>query len=578
MAKPIAKEFIHSDYTRFKDRPGDVVVVKVHTHYDDNTVKPELMYVESPKRSFYVTKPGQRTHQFKREWEDLANVDSYTCYNHELESEVFRVLNGFRARRPPRLRELCASPYLYGADIDIQTLIKKKLQDLFEQSGLKPTSFTTGFLDTEANMLVGSNNETILITVTHENKVYTAILDRFFWQVDRVTGNRTKGNLDEFKLFSKKILDETIADLCKNDKTRKAVADRQFEYEYYIGEETIDLIKWIFARIHENRTDFVGVWNLDYDVPKIIGEIGDADVPLEDVFCPPEIPKHFRHVRYSPDRRENVDHITKRWHWLHSTAYTQFVDSMCLYSILRTVKGKEVSYSLDAILESNDLGGKLKFTDDSGEAGDLAGADWHRYMQTYEAYRYIVYNQFDAISLQIMEWKNRDIATMYVLTGCSHLSKYPRQTKKIADSMYFYCLEKGRVIATTGPNMTIELDQYITKVGGAVLPAERTYNIGLRILQEYPYLETMLHAFVSDVDFSSMYPTVGDGMNLSKETKVSTAVKIILDGKELDVQTYFSLMVAIPENAVKIGAVYYGLPNYTDADKILGDLLLPKAS
>ena len=289
-----------------------------------------------------------------------------------------------------------------------------------------------------------------------------------------------------------------------------------------------------------------------------------CDVKYEDVFCPPELSRKHRYVRYQRDEKE-TDSIFKKWHWLHSTSYSQFVDSQNLYSILRTVKGKETSMKLNDILKVNDLGGKLTFKGDDPDLEELSEIDWHRYMQKNEAYKYIVYNQFDCISLQLMEWKNNDLSSMVVLGGVSQLCKWSRQTRKVADAFYFDALSSGMVTASPGQNMEIEFDKLITKVGGAVLRPERTTGTGLRIFSDRPDIVTMLHNFVGDVDFSAMYPTATIVANISKETKLSCGISI--EGMTRDeTLNYYSMVISIRENAVLLGKDYYGLPGYEDMD------------
>jgi hypothetical protein len=568
-------EFIHCCHVPKLDDGTDAVVVKIHHHKADGTVVPALKLEPKLVRPFYITKPNCRNHEFKKEWELTKNLDRYDVPNYRLEEELDNALNGPKfggGYRSRRLGDLCGSPFVYGADIHIDCLLKKQYMTAFEKAGLKPTKTTSGMFDIETDMFTDEQDPNI-ITVTHENKVFTAILERFFI-VKKPDGNFRKGNLEEFAAMSKEILDHHIEELLdahvkKNPRSqlKKKVAENPFEYYYYIGKTPLDIIKWIFSQIHKNKTDFLGIWNLDFDIPKVLKAIKSAGASYEDILCPPELPKKYRYVKYSPDMKESAD-IYKRWHWLHATSYSQFVDSMCLYRILRTVKGMETSMALDNILKINDLGGKLTFKDADPMIENLTGADYHRYMQANEQYKYIIYNQFDCISMQLMEWKNDDLGSMYILGGISRLCKWTRQTRKVSDALYFDALDKGMVTASPGSEevMFTDHDKLMQKVGGAVLRPERTTNIGLRMFSDRPDLTTYLHNFVSDVDFSGMYPTSTVVCNISKETKVSSGVQIEGHTK-ISTQNFYSQMVSMQENAVFIGAQYFGLPGYDDFDR-----------
>jgi len=574
MDKPV-NEWIHGCHVPKLADGTDAVVVKTMKHMPDGTVVPHLGVVDKPIRPFFVTKPQFRNHEFKKEWELISRLDRYDVPHHRLTDAVASALNdgkfvpghgGYQS-----LRALCDSPFVYGADVEIETLTKHKFMETFEKSGLKPSPTTTGFFDIETDVIGGDGTVPNIITVTHENKVYTAIVESFL-TVKQPDGRFKRGNLKDLAEFSKTTLDHHIDELItdhlkKNPKSalRRMITAKPFEYYFYVGKTPVDLIKWIFSKIHENKTDFLGIWNLDFDIPKILDTLKKDNVPYEDVLCPPELPKKYRYVRYQRDEQVS-DSIYKLWHWLHATNYSQFVDSMCLYSILRTVKGKEVSMSLDSVLQTNDLGGKLTFKDDDPATDDMSAMDWHRYMQLNEAYKYIVYNQFDCISLQLMEWKNNDLSSMLVLGGVSRLCKWSRQTRKIADSFYFYGLDDGKVMASSGATMIDKFDSLLQKQGGAVLRPERTTDIGMRVFFDRPDIVTMLHPFTGDIDFSGQYPTATIMANISKETKVSCGVEIV--GLEhRDLWNYYSLCVSLRENAVLIGSKYYGLKGYVDLDK-----------
>lgn len=572
-----AYEYIHGCHIPYLEDGTDAVIVKVHMHEPDGTVVPKLKLEDKLIRPYWLTKPQCRNHEFKKEWELVKNLDRYDVPNYRLEDELSNSLNGPTYGRSRRrgLTDLCSSPYVYGADMHIECLLKKKYQVEFAKSGKSITKTTSGFLDIETDMFDGKGHTPNIISVTHENKVYTAILDKFF-VMPNGDGTFRRGNLEEFKILAKETLDHHILELLtehtkkhKKSPLLKRLAASPFEYEYYIGETPLSLIQWIFSKIHENKTDFIGIWNLDFDIPKIMNEIKNSGARWEDIFCPPELPKKYRYVKYARDEKEAAD-IYKKWHWLHATSYSQFIDSMCLYRILRTVKGIETGgMSLDNVLKGNDLGGKLTFKDDDPATDDMSGADWHRHMQRNEAYKYIMYNQFDVISIQLMEWKNDDLGSMNVLGGISRLCKWTRQTRKVSDALYFDALEAEEPMVTASPGskdvMFTKYDALMQKVGGAVLRPERTTNIGLRIFSDRPDIVTFLHNFVSDVDFTGMYPNADVVANISKETKISSAVQIEGFSKGAT-QNFYSLMISVHENAVLIGSTYFNLPTYETMD------------
>ncbi len=564
--KPI-RQWLHSCYVNKLPDGSDAVVVSELVHNADGNVVPELTVIKKPKRAFYITKPQYRNHNEKKEIEDLDKLDTHYVYNCELEREIFHVLNGYYPNSYVKLKELCASPYLYGADISIETLIKSKYKDSFTKSGKTISPPSVGFLDIERSVLSGNAAEITVVSLTHENTIYTAILRHSFFTID-AAGNHIPAKLDDLITLSNNILDPMITKVLTSDKGLTQYKTKQFKFEYYLGDTELDLIRWIFARLHENKTSLVGVWNLNYDIPAIIDLLKKAKVPLEDVFCPPELDPKYRKVYYRFDDSVTA-HPTDKWHWLHCTSYSQFYDAMSLYSKLRTVVGKESSYKLDDILEKNGLGGKLHFTD-LLDMDNLSKIDWHRQMQSRYPLHYIVYNQWDVISLQLMDWKNNDARSMLLLSDYTSLSKYVNQTRKVADTLYVEWIKKNRVLGTTSSNMRSPYDAEIGTVGGAVLSPHRLAYNGLNVLTEAPHHKTQLHAYVSDLDFTAFYPTAAQAGNISKETKLSTVLYITGESVEKHftpkaaVQAFFSYIITPQSNAVNLGCEFFGLPDFKE--------------
>jgi hypothetical protein len=556
--------FLHSTY--LKTNTGDAVVVREYD-YSTGTPIPKLTVIENPQRRFGITKEKYRTHKFKKEFEYLDKLDLFTVPNHQLELELCKQTKGYYPKRRESLSELCNNPYVYGADIHIETLIKNSYMEGFAASGHKPVELKTGFLDVETSVSEKNYRELIVMSVTHENTIYTAIHKDVFVVKCPTTGDLIPGNIDELRRLSNSILEPNIDDAFNRSKALKRMQDKKvFKSEYFVGNTQTEMIKWIFSHIHNNKTDFMGIWNIDYDLNVIYESLTkenketDRDV-IKDVFCSPDLQDKFKFVRYAQDRKE-VDHITQKWHWLHCTSYTQMYDAMCLYSSLRTVSGKEVSYKLDHILKKNGMGGKLTFPN-LPNLENLSSIGWHRAMQAEYIYEYIVYNQWDVISLQLMEWQNKDATSMYLLSEQTSLSKYTRQTRKAADKTYFRWLKDGKMLASTGSDMTTEFDIKIPAIGGAVLRPEQMVG-GLNLFEEDPTRTTMIDAYVNDIDFTGMYPNTGIGCNVSKQTKLNTVYAITdKDNNTLSVERLFSGLISIPENAHMIGTTYFNLPSFT---------------
>lgn len=579
--KPVAKQFLHSCLVRKTMDGGDAVVISELTHLSDKTAVPSLSTIINPKRSFYIAKPSSRNYDEKKEIESLQNLDKYTVENSKMPQEIYRHLNNGRIPNGRvQLRELLDSPYVYGADVGIETLCKFRFGQQMDKAGLTPAGFNVGFLDIEKRIgrSGDDNKEITLISYVHENQVYTAILKNAFYKYE--DGNRIPGDLKELEEFSQKTLTPVIDDILKeNSDARKAAAGKlPFKFNYFVGETEVDLIRWIFFHVHRNKTAFVGIWNIDYDLPEIIAVLKRHRIPLEDIFSYPGVHPGYRYARYQADDKK-VDSLTDKWHWMHSTSFSQFVDSMCIYAKLRTVIGKEPSYSLDAILKKNNVGCKLHFPE-LDELSELSSVDWHRHMTEKEFYRYTVYNQFDVIAIMLMEWQNRDLQSMVQLSGVTPVAKFTKQTRKVADTLYTDWLPKGYVLGCASSDMKVETDKEMVAQGGAVLSPTRVDKAGMFAIAESPTLRTQLHPFVNDVDFTGMYPNCCQGANVSKDTKLSSVLYIFGEAvqryhtPQKAVEVYFTYMTNPVDNGLRLAVEFYGAPTLETLDATFGNYLM----
>lgn len=534
--------WIHSCYVN--NGVEDAVVVKEKIQKPDGTFEPNLKVYSNLKRRFWLTQPKYRNHTLKKEYELKNKLDEYIVPQKDLEKELFKELNGFYPSRKPSLKSLCNSPYVYGADIVPEVMVKLKYIKNTPDNVLVP--YSEGFLDIETSVLT-EDGEIILITVTHENKVYTAINDHFLYKNREKGEPRVKANLDDVK----EIVNTTLAGYIK---------DFDLQIEYQICDNEVDLIKWIFGRIHENKTDFVGVWNIDFDLPKIIKALKKKGIEAKDVFAHPDVPEKFRYSYYRHEKdnpkAKSQKHHTEKWHWLYCTGYTQMLDSMCLYSRLRKVKGLFDSYTLNDTLQREVKLKKLSL----GEEGT------HYHMQKYRFLDYIAYNIFDAVGLFIMEKQNKDIYSMSVLVGTSVFNQFAYQTVMASNELYDYASSMDAVMASPGNQMEDQYTKLIPAAGGTVLRPERSKGTGLHAIKEHPYLETLLSALVSDLDFSAFYPRTQIGANIAKETKRLTVLAI--NKSKNAVNKFFSLVISPKENAVKVCEKYFGLSGYKDIDRL----------
>ena len=534
---------IHSTHvsSNNNEEVNNAVVVKekilVRDDNNQETWYDHLNIFVDPVRPFWITSVPYRTHRYKKEFEDIDKLEMFTCHDSELTTKVAEAL-GYRSYgsyKPYKsLRTLCSSPYVYGADIKTEVLSKQKYVDK-QPEGVVPL-LSKGAFDIENE--VNGDKRINLITFIHEHQIYTAALKEYCRIYDEAT--------DTFTPATKEDCLKVINDVIGSEITK-----HNFTLNFSIHESELELITWIFDRIHECKTDFIGVWNIHHDLPLIIERIEALGGDVAEIMAHPDVPKQYRYASYKEDISK-TDHFTDKWHWMSITGYSQFLDSMCLYARLRKVSGREVSYKLDDIANKELGQGKLHF-------GEITN---HWRAQHYEFLPYIAYNINDVLIMMLMEWKNNDIGSLMGLIPVTIPSQFSRQTTALSNDFFYTGKKTGKLPAAVGDQMYTPWDTQYPKVGGTVLPPDKAIGVGIEALEGINR-STQVTVATNDSDVTAMYPSTVQSFNVDKETMLISSLGI--NGYSHTASEKFFSDVLRPDlNAVDICSVFYGLPNYTN--------------
>lgn len=511
----------HVPTRRLDERP-DVTFVKEVIHYDDGTTKPNLRAIRNYKRPFYVTKKAKQNHTQKKETEELENLLAYSVTQSELRDAVAKALERPWSRES--LKELSASPFLYGSDISSTALMKRQYQVKYPD--LK-TAYTVCTFDVETDVINGTEL-IIMATVCFQDKCFTAVVKDF-----------VKGFANVQLLFN-----ETI-----NKYIKPYIDKHKMSPELYVANDAADLLKAVFGKVHEWMPDFLAIWNMNFDIPKVLAALQKYNIDPRDVLCDPSIPNEYRICRYKPGPNKKVTASGRvipikpsaQWHTLINTASFYVIDAMCVYKQIRLAKQEEPNYSLDAIL-NKELGiRKLHFT----EADQYKGLKWHQVMQTMYKLEYMVYNIFDSLSMLELDAKTKDLClTLPTYAAASDFCDFKSQPKKIADALHDFCLERGLVLGTVGAkkkDIPEEIDEDAVIEEGeedeedlktlslkdwiSTLPSHMVVP-GIACIEEDPTIKTNIRAMVYDSDAVSAYPTATSVANVSKATTKREIISI----------------------------------------------------
>lgn len=481
-----------------KHSPNDAVFIKEAIHYADGTVAPNTRLVVNFQRDFYITKDGYQKHKDKKQSEKLNRLQKFTCTQKQMLPKIGKLFR--KNLNNLQLRQLARSPYLYGADISTPAIIKygyrKRWPDCSSEARV-------AVLDIETDMVRG-HEEILTISITSKTEIVIAVVQEFVESVP----NWEQQLHEKFEYY--------LSDYIKA---------RNLKLEIIAAKSPGEACAKILARAHVMSPDWMAVWNIDFDLPRIMAALEKEGYNLADVFSDPSVPPEFRYAHYKQGGSSKLSASGKhmplapdeRWHVFLAPSTFYWIDAMCVYSAIRKAKGRKPSYALDEILNA-ELGiRKLKFQ----EADAYEKAAWHTFMQTYYKIEYLVYNLFDCISVELLDEQTKDLAiTMSELCEHSEYRHFNSTPQQLADDLHFFYLERDRVIATRSDEMGDELDAHVIGMENWIitLASHLVADEGLRIFKDAPKIRTLWRMWVSDLDVKSAYPYTQIILNICKAT------------------------------------------------------------
>jgi hypothetical protein len=460
----------------------DLHVVKevLHVKEGDNIIQvPNLRLLSDYKRPFWVTKKGYRDHQDKKEWEHIDRVQLYESTQSGLVDAVARAIG--EPWYKGDLRRLNRNPYVYGTDILSTAVLKQSYQEKYPDL---VTRYTAAPFDTETDVCNGTD-EIIMGTISFGSRVFTAIQSSFM-----------AGQLNVEERLQQMLMTYL----------GEHVEKRGIKWEVLLVEKESDIVIECFKKAHEWKPDFVSIWNITFDMEKMLKALEKGNIDPAVVFSDPKVVEagfHFFKFKKGPNQKVTASgKITPikpaaQWHTVYTPASFYFMDAMCAYCHIRTGNQEEPSYSLDAILKKHKLGGKLKF-----EAADkYSGLEWHQFMQTHYKLEYVIYNVFDCISMELLDETTLDLSvTLPLYSAHSDFENFKSQPRRLADKLHYFCLENKKVFGSTSDEMQTELDEFTVGLDGWIvtLPAHLVDDNGMQVILENPLQMTNIRGHVGD--------------------------------------------------------------------------------
>lgn len=473
----------------------DIHLIKRVTHLKDGSTIPNVVLKEDFQRKFWIEKIGSQQHREKREFADMANLHEFTCTQSQLQGLVRKKLIELteKARKQfgkeyvpfpsdrDSMRKLARSPYLHGTDVSSTTLLKKLYMDLFPQLRSGSTMAAT---DTETNMF-SKEQEIIMQSITMRDKVFTVIKRDFFKGHNNVEAR----------------LRETFQHHLGEDIQRRGL-----KWELMFVDTAGQVVVEIMRKAHAWQPDFLAIWNILFDMTKMLEALKADNIDPAIVFSHPKIvEKGYQHFDFKigPAQKVKADGTatplspSQRWHVVTTPASFYMIDAMCAFRQIRQGQQEEPSYGLDAIMDKTIKRNKLTFE----EAEGYKEGDWHRYMQEFAKFEYVVYNVFDCVGMELLDEETSDLNLNFPLySGPSDYAVFPSQPKKLCNKLFFHLLKDDRVLASTSDQMRTPEDDLTVHGKGwiSMLPAHLVMDTGLKCLEEISGQSTNIRVAVGD--------------------------------------------------------------------------------
>lgn len=459
----------------------DTHIVKEIIHHADGTKERRLRVLENFKRPFWITKPHYQIHKQKKESEELEKVNQFSSTQSDLIKNVSSRLGGKYVGKPD-YRKVSDNPYVYGIDVDAKTMIKQAY--LTKYPGLV-SPYMVATLDIETNT---DTNEIVIISLAMEDKIFTV------FRKD-IIKNDIKIESQLHHLFKKHI---PVTDM-----TQKIAV------EYKVVNLEIELVTEVLKKAHEWGPDFIAVWNIVFDMQFMLKVCDKYGVDPKDIFSDPNLPKNLRYFNFKLGTQQKVTEKgvykslspEEQWHVVTAASKFYWLDAMSAHRYIR-VGGKTIpgGYGLDNVLsaELGETHKKLKF--ESDETTNIVGIDWHKYMLNNKPLEYIIYNQWDVLSMIEMDNKTKDLKTnINILSGPSSFAIFNSGPKRIVDALHFFYLSHGKVL---GCKSAMLVDDKLLGLDGwiAILSASRVIDNGLKIIAEDENMTTNMRGHVGDAD------------------------------------------------------------------------------
>ena len=268
----------------------------------------------------------------------------------------------------------------------------------------------------------------------------------------------------------------------------------------------IDLLKSFFAKVHEDKPDFIMGWNSSgFDLEYIIQRIYNLGYEPADIMCDQSWPVKI--VRHYIDKK-NLSLFCERGDYTFISGVTVWMDQLIQFASRRKNKyGSFDSFKLDDIGKKQ---AKVQKLDYSHITNDIAMLPWLDYIT------FVLYNIFDVVVQKCIEQKCEDLEYIYAKCMMNNTSyrRGHRQTVYLINRMVSEFDKLGFIIGNNANRWNEKPDKF----AGALVhdPVYTNKYAKLQINGVSIFVVNNLQ----DFDYKSLYPNITLEHNIASNTLI----------------------------------------------------------
>lgn len=509
-----------------------------------------LQVIPEPMMEIYFEKPEFRNHVHNKNYARLEELDKRVVKYKDIIYAIAddmgpagrdRLQNCFNTGNYTGIKDFYLYPYTFGSDYDIRTWYRHKWRQDFENDKSKP--ITKGFLDIEVDIMesIGSPNPVFnpvdLVTVIdHDTKTsYTFSLIGVDYpgselNLDKLTPFERIKEENKRKLYEHRMKEQAYYSQHVNEieKAAHEMFDENYpgmEYKFYFYKDERKMLIHLFQLINQLKKDFIGIWNIAFDIPFLIERMKVLGLDPAEVMCHPDFP-----VKECWFKKDTINFAIKnKADFFHISSYTIFYDQMVTYAAIRKGQQELRSNKLTYIAEHEIQDEKLDYSED----GNIKTLSYNNFL------KYILYNIKDVLLQCGIEDRTQDLETYYA-TSYKNITPYEnefKQTVKLRNVQYASFLAQNLVPGNNVNGLIYnnhrsedEDDEEEGFEGALVGEPALIDNFGVRMFGKR---SNSVFNYSVDFDMSAFYPNTIQVMNIDPSSLI---FKMIINASEYDVR------------------------------------------